>query len=76
MSLTPEQIITAQKAEVANITVLSMQWEGVKKSFDAACFLGDKEEADRLRQQLHNILDMQLDSIHTQMMLARQQLGA
>lgn len=40
---------------------LTYKVDGTKKLYDAACFVGDKEEEQKLRLQQHALLDAQMD---------------
>jgi hypothetical protein len=50
--------------------------EGAKALFEAACWANDGQEAAKLREQLHTILDAQLDCSAACMSLSRKLLEA
>ena len=60
--MTPEQIVAELQRLVAEGTAVMARWEGTKKLFDAACMQGNGIEADKLRHELHAILDVLLDT--------------
>lgn len=52
------------------------QYDATKQLFDAANFAGDGVEAQRLRDELHRILDTVLDNTASAMTLTRQLMEA
>lgn len=53
---------------------LSMQFTALIEMFRAACFSGNGQEADTLRERMHVVLDGQLDAIAGQTTLTRRGL--
>lgn len=54
------------------MVLLSRQYDATKQLFDAACFARDGQEAQRVRDKLHAILDEVLDNVSSAMTLTRQ----
>lgn len=65
------QLSKAIEAEVLSLKVGQVRFSAVQRLFDAACMADDPSEADRLRAQLHNMLDQQLDTSATMITLSR-----
>lgn len=69
-----EQINEQLRATQVNFVLYHRQYEGMKQLFDAAAFAGDGKECARIREQLHSIVDAQLDSSSAVMVLTRRLL--
>lgn len=67
-----EKLLQQINDEQLKLVRLSHQFEGTKKLFDASALESDHRKMDELRTNLHNLLDMQLDSSSTSLLLARQ----
>jgi hypothetical protein len=50
---------------------LSHKWGAAKALFDAASFVNDGDESAKAREQMHTLLDMQLDNSASVMLLSR-----
>lgn len=66
-----DAIMQKLKDQQMRILQLSHQYDGVKKLFDAAAMQNNGTECDRLRFQLHELLDLQLDCVAMTMLLTR-----
>lgn len=66
----------ALQKQVIEGAVVGHRWEGVKRMFDAACLENNGQEADKLRFELHAILDAMLDNSATTLMLTRQMMNS
>lgn len=73
--MTPAEIAEAKRRELSRLALLSLQWDAARRAYDAACFMGDKQEIQHQRQLLHSILDFQLDSVASQLVLARLEIS-
>lgn len=54
---------------------VTMRFDAVQKLFDSACFLGQGQEMDNLRLQLHALLDARLDHNARIMQLTREMMN-
>lgn len=53
----------------------SMRRDATNKMFSAACWAGNATEATQLREQMHTLLDAELDLIASIMHLTKQGMG-
>lgn len=65
-----EQINAAMQKGLVTATAINMNIEGARKNYDAACVIGNAVLADKIRKDLHALLDVQLDHSMAQMALA------
>jgi hypothetical protein len=70
--VTRDQINQQLRQTQVDIVLASRRYDAAKSQFDAACFVGDGEEAQRHRDSLHATLDTMLDSTAAVMSLTRQ----
>jgi hypothetical protein len=66
-----EELQQQQRVATVKLTGATIQMEATAKLYDASTFIGDNVEADKLRQQLHALLDAKLDHSARIMQLAR-----
>lgn len=55
---------------------LSLQISGLHQMYNAACIIANTRDMDNLREQLHALLDQQLDQNASLFMLTRQLIQA
>lgn len=54
---------------------VTMKFDAIQKLFDSAAFLGQGEELDKLRLELHALLDVRLDHNVRMMQLTREMMN-
>lgn len=65
------EIMAKLRKEQIELIALMSRWEGTKKLYEGACVMGANDAADVFRQQLHDILDRQLDLTATSTALSK-----
>jgi len=65
---------TQCRNEALALAAVTMRSEALQKLFDSAAFLGQGQEMDNLRLQLHALLDTRLDHNARIMQLSRQMM--
>lgn len=73
--MTRNDILQKLKDDTIRQVALEHQMTGVRKMYDASVLMGDNVGAERLRTDLHTLLDMQLDIVSTTMALTRALAG-
>ena len=66
-----ETLMKRLQVQQVKMLELSHKYDGVKKMFDAAAMQNNGTECDKLRFQLHELLDLQLDCVAMTMLLTR-----
>lgn len=65
------EILAKLRDNMVQTVILARRFTATKEAFDAACLAADGQEADRLRSEMHSVLDQQLDVDATSMTLSR-----